>query len=59
MDLLYSAFFGAGVAGFTYTRMGRRLGYNNSGNVALVVGVAFVLTTIFFYTVLDLVLNVH
>ncbi len=54
MTLLFAIFFGAGVAGFTYTKMGRRVGYGNSQNVGLVVGVAFLLATAFFYTVLTL-----
>lgn len=52
MKLLYSLFFGAGVAGFAYTKMGRRVGYGNQANVWLIVGVVFVLVTAFFYTVL-------
>ncbi len=59
MSFLYALFFGAGVAGFTYTRMGRRLGYNNTTNVSVICGVAFVLSTIFFYTLLALVLGAH
>ena len=58
MDFLYSIFFGAGVAGFSYTRMGRRVGYGNTGNVVLVVGVVFVLTSIFFFTLLKYILNI-
>ena len=58
MDLLYSLFFGAGMAGFAYTRMGRRVGYGNSQNVTLVVGVIFVLTVAFFYTILAYILHV-
>ena len=57
MDLLYSLFFGAGVAAFAYTRMGRRVGYGNTANVWTIVGVVFVLTAIFFYTILKFVLN--
>jgi hypothetical protein len=52
MTFLYSIFFGAGVAGFAYSRMGRRLGYTNTGNVTVVVGVVFVLSSIFFFTIL-------
>jgi hypothetical protein len=52
MNLLYSVFFGAGVAGFAYTRLGRRVGYGNTQNVWTLVGVIFVLSTIVFFTVL-------
>lgn len=55
MTLLYSLFFGAGVAGFVYTKMGRRVGYSNTQNVAVVVGVVFVLTTIVFFTIFSLI----
>jgi len=51
MALLYSLFFGAGVAAFAYTRLGRRAGYGNTQNVATVVGVVFILTTIVFFTI--------
>lgn len=56
MNLLYSLFFGAGVAGFAYSKMGRRVGYGNTQNVVIVVGVVFVLTTLFFLTVLKFIL---
>lgn len=59
MNLLYAVFFGAGVAGFVYSRMGRRLGYGNPQGVWLVVGVTFVLVTIVFYTILALALSSH
>ena len=52
MNLLFAIFFGAGVAAFAYSRMGRRVGYGNSANVWTVVGVVFVITTIMFYTIL-------
>ena len=58
MDFLYSVFFGAGVAAFTYSKMGRRIGYGNTDNVWMIVGVAFVLATFFFFTVLKFLLNV-
>lgn len=58
MDLLYAVFFGAGVASFSYTRMGRRVGYGNTQNVTLVVGVIFLLSTGFFYTVLKFIFNI-
>ena len=59
MDPLYALFFGAGVAGFTYAKMGRRVGYGNAVNVWIVVGVSFVIAAIFFYTLLVYILNVH
>ena len=58
MDVLYSVFFGAGVASFAYTRMGRRVGYGNPQNVWLIVGVIFILTSIFFYTIARFLLNI-
>jgi len=58
MDFLYSLFFGAGVAAFSYTRMGRRVGYGNTQNVMVVIGVIFVLTTIVFFTIMKFILNI-
>lgn len=52
MNLLLSLFFGAGVAAWVYSKMGRRLGYGNSQNVWTLVGVVFVISTIFFYLIL-------
>lgn len=40
------------MAGFAYSRMGRRVGYGNTQNVTVVVIVTFVLATIIFYTVI-------
>ncbi len=57
MRFLFSLFFGAGVAAFAYTRIGRRVGYGNSQNVWTVIGVIFVLSAAFFYTILRFVLN--
>ena len=53
MTLLYSIFFGAGVAAVAYTRLGRRVGYDNARNVWTITGVVFVLTTIIFFTILS------
>jgi len=53
MKLLYAVFFGAGVAGVVYSKMGRRVGYGNQTNVWTIVGVCFVLITIVFYTLLS------
>lgn len=58
MNLLYSVFFGAGIAAFAYTRMGRRLGYANTQNVAIVTAVVFILGTIVFYTILTTFLSI-
>jgi hypothetical protein len=57
MKLLYAFFFGAGVAGFSYTRLGRRAGYGNTQNVVTIVGVIFVLTTIVFFSILSLFIH--
>lgn len=54
MKLMYAIFFGAAAGGFAYTKIGRRVGYGNQTNVWTIVGVAFVLTTIVFYTILAL-----
>lgn len=59
MNLLYSVFFGAGVAAFAYSRVGRRVGYGNSQNVVVAIGAIFVLVTAFFYTILAFILHVH
>jgi hypothetical protein len=55
--MLYTIFFGAGVAAFIYTKMGRRLGYENAQNVWTVVGVSFVIGAVVFYTLFKFVLN--
>lgn len=52
MNFLYAVFFGAGVAAFAYTKLGRRAGYGNTKDVVTITLVAFVLTTIVFYTIL-------
>ncbi len=52
MYLLYSLFVGAGVAAFDYSKLGRRVGYGNTQNVLGIVGIVFVLSTIFFFTIL-------
>jgi hypothetical protein len=57
MNLLYSIFFGAGVAGFAYTRIGRRVGYGNTQNVTVTIGVIFVLSTAVFFTILTTLFN--
>jgi hypothetical protein len=51
MNLLYAIFFGAGVAGVAYTRLGKRVGYGNTQNVWLVTGVIFVIAAAVFFTI--------
>lgn len=46
------------MAGYSYTKMGRRVGFDNTQNVTMVVGVVFILTALFFYTILHYVLHV-
>jgi hypothetical protein len=58
MSFLYSLFFGAGVAAFAYTRLGRRAGYGNTQNILTIVGVVFVLTTLVFFTILVTLVHV-
>jgi len=52
MTLLYSIFFGAGVAAFAYSRVGRRVGYGNTQNVTVAIGAIFVIASLFFFTIL-------
>jgi hypothetical protein len=59
MDLLYSVFFGAGVAAFVYSKMGRRVGYGNTQSQWFLVGSIFVIAAVFFYTLLAFVLKVR
>lgn len=57
MYLLYSVLFGAGVAAFAYSRVGRRVGYGNTQSVAIAIGAIFVIAAVFFYSVM--VLFIH
>lgn len=57
MDLMYSMFFGAGVAALAYSQLGKRVGYGNSQNVWTIVGVVFVLSSIVFFTIITTFLN--
>ncbi|HMH31059.1 MAG TPA: hypothetical protein VK534_01120 [Methylomirabilota bacterium] len=58
MAFLYSVFIGAGVAAFVYSRFGRRVGYGNTQNVAVTVGVVFVIATLVALTILKFTLNI-
>jgi hypothetical protein len=57
MNFLYAIFFGAGVAGVAYTKLGRRAGYGNTQNVWLITGVFFVIATLIFYTIFSFFLS--
>jgi len=58
-SFLVAIMFGAGVAGFAYTRIGRRVGYSNTQNVMVVEAVIFILASLFFYTILRYELNIQ
>lgn len=59
MNFLFALFFGAGVAAYAYSKLGRRVGYGNTANVWTVVGVIFAITTIIFYTILAYILHLQ
>jgi len=59
MNLLYSLFFAAGVAAFAYAKFGRRIGYGNSQNVWIFVGISFIIAFIFFYTIARFLIPSH
>lgn len=56
-SLLVSLMFGAGVAGFVWTRVGRRTGNADPRSVYLTAGGAGVVAFVFFFTLFKLVLN--
>jgi hypothetical protein len=56
---MYSFFFSLGIAGFAYTKMGRRVGYGNAQSVWMLVAIAFVVSLIFFYTLTTFVLHLQ
>ncbi|HUA12897.1 MAG TPA: hypothetical protein VL989_00100 [Candidatus Sulfotelmatobacter sp.] len=58
MDFFFSLFFGAGVAAIAYNTLGRRVGYTNNQSILIFLAVVFVVATLFFFTMLDLILNV-
>lgn len=49
----------AGVAGWTYSKMSRRLGYGNNTSLWLIIGVAFVLVFAFIETLLHYVIHLN
>ena len=56
---LVALFLAAGVAGFVYSKMGRRVGYGNSQNVWTLVAVTFVLVFIATFVLLKFTLNLN
>ena len=57
MTFLFSIFFGAGVAAWVYSKLGRRIGYGNTQHIWVTVGVVFLLATAVFYSVFALLLT--
>ena len=57
MVLLVALAIGLGAGGFAYSKMGRRLGYENTANVWTIVGVAFFIGFLIAYTFLKFVLG--
>jgi len=54
MNFLISICFGAGVAAFVYSKFGRRVGYGNTQNIAVITGVTFFLAAAVFYSIIVL-----
>ena len=59
MNFFISLCFAFGAAGFIYSKMGRRLGYSNTQNVWITVGVAFVIAFLVAYSVVAWVLHLN
>lgn len=59
MVLLYSIFFALGVAGFVFSKFSRRSGYGNEKSIFGVVGVSFIISFIFFYTLMAFVFHLN
>ena len=57
MNFMFSVFFAGGIAAFVYSKMGRRLGYGNGQSVWGIVAISFVLSLIFFYTLITYVIH--
>jgi len=56
MNFWIAVAFGAGITAWAYSRVGRRVGYNDQKSVVTILGAIFVLSTIFFYTVLRFII---
>lgn len=58
-NVLLSLMMAAGIAAFVYSKMGPRLGYGNSQNVWVVVGVCFALVFLVMITLLKYVIKLN
>jgi hypothetical protein len=58
-NAMMALFIGAGIAGFAYTKLGRRVGYGNGREVWTIVAVAFVFAFAFVYSLLAWVIHLH
>ncbi len=56
-NLLYSLYFGLGVAALVYSRFGRRIGYGNTKNVWYIVLASLLMSMFFAYSFLSWVIN--
>ncbi|MDB5175802.1 MAG: hypothetical protein JWM81_660 [Candidatus Saccharibacteria bacterium] len=58
-NALISLFLAAGGAAFTYAKMGPRLGYGNSQNVWMLVGIVFALIFVVFMVLLNTLIKLN
>lgn len=58
MNVLYSLLFAAGVAAFTYSKIGR-VGYTNTKSIWTILATVFVITFLVFITLLTFVFHTH
>ena len=56
-NLLYSLYFGLGVAALVYSRFGRRIGYGNAKNVWMIVTASLLMAMFFAYSFLAWVIH--
>jgi hypothetical protein len=58
-NALTALFIAAGVAAFVYSRMGRRIGYGNAGNVWKLVAISFVMTYLMVFILLKTLVTLN
>jgi len=56
MNFWIAIAFGTGISAWVYNKAGRRLGYADKQGVFKIVAVIFVLSSLFFYTILRFVI---